>query len=142
MSNIHILFERRERTMVPDATHKERIIELSAHCITEQQCAGVMLYGDIYASLFELRSQGYTIRAPALEIARLCICYFASLLNDPTSVDVYRDRHAELNGGSSSDKVCAACWAVGDFKECQTWASTRAARGATCRATLTYARTS
>jgi len=74
--------------------------------MTEQQCAGVMLYGDIYVSLHDLCNHGITINAPDIEVIRVCICYFASLLNDPTSVDVYRDRHVELNGGSSSDKVC------------------------------------
>ena len=120
MSNIRIKFEKRKRAMIPDETYKKRILELTALCMTEQQCAAAMLYGDIYVSLYDLRSHGITIHAPDIEVARVCICHFATLLNNPTSVDVYRDRHVELNGGSSSDKVCAACWAVGDFKECQT----------------------
>jgi len=119
MSNIRIKFEKRERTMVPDETYKKRILELTAQCMTEQQCAGAMLYGDIYVSLHELRNHGFTINTPDIEVARMFIIYFASLFDDPTSVDVYHDRHLELHGGSSSDKVCSACWAVGDFKECQ-----------------------
>jgi hypothetical protein len=52
--------------------YKKRMLELTAHCLTEQQCAGVMLYGD---SLYELRSHCITIHAPDIEVARVCICH-------------------------------------------------------------------
>jgi len=106
MSTIRIKFDKRARTTTPDEIYKKRMLELTALCMTEQQCAAVMLYGDICASLYDLRNHGITINAPDIEVIRVCICHFATLLNDPTSVDVYRDRHVELNGGSSSDKVC------------------------------------
>jgi hypothetical protein len=112
ISNIRLLFNTRERTV--DVKKDKCILELASISHTEQQSAGVFLYGDVYASLISV--PGVKIHAPTIEIGRACMCYFASLLNDATSKDVYINRKMEL--GSPGDKLCVACWAVGDFKEC------------------------
>ena len=119
ISSAFIQIEHRERSVPRKEPHDSHMLELANRCLTEQQCAGVMLYGDVYARLFILRDDGFTINAADVEIGHVFMCFFGGLLDDPTSNDVYRDRHIELHGGLPSDKVCSACWAVGDFKECE-----------------------
>jgi hypothetical protein len=93
--------------------------ELWDLCYTERQCAATALYCDVMASLLYVYRDGVDIQACDTQIARAAMCFFASLVKDPSADEVYKTRYIALNGGSQSDKVCAVCAKVGDFGECQ-----------------------
>ena len=92
--------------------------ELWDLCYTERQCAATALYCDVMASLLYVYRDGVDIQACDIQIARAAMCFFASLVKDPSADEVYKSRYIELHGGSQSDKVCAVCGKLGDFREC------------------------
>ena len=88
-------------------------------CFTERQCAGVALYCDVIAKILWTGGMGFTIHASESFVVRAVMCFFASLVKDPSADEVYESRYIALHGGSSTDKKCSVCEKVGDFSECQ-----------------------
>ena len=88
-------------------------------CFTERQCAGMFLYCDVFLRMLDTYEIGIMINTSNSNLVRTAMCFFASLVKDPSADDVYKTRYIALHGGSSTDKKCSVCEKVGDFSECQ-----------------------
>ena len=79
----------------------------------------MFLYCDVFLRMLDTYEIGIMINTSNSNLVRTAMCFFASLVKDPSADDVYKTRYIAHHGGSSTDKKCSVCEKVGDFSECQ-----------------------